>query len=67
MKNVVRFAAASAAMAAGLGLADLDAATQAQAQPGPFRSGAQVTSGTQVGVPTGTGEAAQPFLTPSAA
>jgi hypothetical protein len=36
MINVVRFVAASAAMAAGLGLAGLDAAAQAQAQPSPF-------------------------------
>src|SRR5271170_7647493 len=36
MKNVARFAAATAVMAAGLGLAGLGAATVAQAQPGPF-------------------------------
>lgn len=35
MKNVARFTAA-AVIAAGLGLAGLGAATEAQAQPGPF-------------------------------
>jgi len=36
MKNVARFAAATAVTAAGLGLAGLSAGTEAQAQPGPF-------------------------------
>ncbi len=36
MKNVVRFAAATAVMAAGLASAGLGAATEARAQPGPL-------------------------------
>jgi hypothetical protein len=36
MKNVARYAAATAVMAAGLGLAGLSVATEAQAEPGPF-------------------------------
>lgn len=36
MNKCVRLAAATAAISAGLGLAGLSAATQAQAQPGPF-------------------------------
>jgi hypothetical protein len=45
MKNVVRFAAATAAIAAGMGLAGLGAASAAQAQPGP-RSHLDTTAGT---------------------
>src|ERR1700676_2434858 len=36
MKNPARFAAATAVLAAGLGLAGLGVATEAQAQVGPF-------------------------------
>jgi hypothetical protein len=36
MRNVFRFAAATAVMAAGLGLAGLGAATEAHALPGPL-------------------------------
>jgi hypothetical protein len=36
MKNFARFATATVVIAAGLGLAGLGAATDAQAQPGPF-------------------------------